>query len=116
MEQLRLSTHVPAAHTALPDACPLSPGLQHGAAQPPAALAAQDLHPQVDLPLHLLIRIHLTEAHPATVSCGKRGNPREGVIGEPLRTSLSKGWEMGPSWDPPGTLPYPWGALPACPG
>lgn len=95
----------------LSPSCPLSPGLQHGAAQPPAALAAQDLHPQVDLPLHLLVRVHLAEAHPATVSCGKRGDPHGGVIGEPLRTSLSKGWEMGPCWDPPATLSPTLGVL-----
>lgn len=79
-EQPGLAVRVPTAHTAPCHPCvPPSPGFQHGATQqPPAALAPLDLHPQMDLPLHLLIGVHLAEAHPAAVACGKRGNPHGG--------------------------------------
>jgi len=84
---------------------PPSPGLQHSAAQqPPAAPAPLDLHPQVDLPLHLLVGVHLAEAHPAAVAWGKRGHLMGGVIGgPPLGTGSS---EMGHSRPP---VPVPLG-------
>lgn len=53
----------------------ISPGLQHGAAQPAGPGSWHHLQPKVDLALYLLIRIDLRQVGPPTETCEAAGEP-----------------------------------------
>lgn len=53
---------------------PVSPGLQHRAAQPAAPRPRHHLQAQMDLALHLFVRVNLRQVGPAAETCGTGGS------------------------------------------